>query len=405
MLTKQPQAPCATGCGCIPRERLRYFTGMYLTARDFSSEQHYFLHHARQHNRMLHGWGIICGLRVVRHPDPNCANRWVVVRAGAAIDCCGRTIYLCQDTPVELPLPRPAGEEQSSRTGEEPQTGPFLLAICYGEEEVEHVPALYSEGVCDPTRREASRVREVAHIRVLRLDEVAPDCWRVPGGGPDTACRDDCDDELPGPAGVCLEPECPCQECVPLALIHPTNPDTGYQSGFEIDTQGRRTLPVPPDFLTHISWINWPHGGQVSISQLRNDMGGRLLVRFDRKLLPAVGNATGISEYTFVVQYGGIQRDIEFLPFEPDTPPTLEEDCLAVFTIDPDYIDPDRRQNIAGNTVFISIKGDFILDCHENPVDADHLRGRLPSGDGVAGGIFESWFTVVPDEGNEEETA
>jgi hypothetical protein len=185
---------------------------------------------------------------------------------------------------------------------------------------------------------------------------------------------------------------------VPLALItfDPEHPE----AGFEIDTQGRRTLPVPPQYLTHVVDINWTHGGEVSLSRLR-DWGGRLEVRFDRKLLATEGNATGINAYTFNVQYGGVQRDIEYLPFDRDHPPALEGDCLAVFTIDPDYI--EGGDNIAGNVVYVTLKCDFILDCHENPVDGDHLRGRLPSGNGIPGGVFESWFRVVYDGQAEEE--
>jgi hypothetical protein len=51
--------------------------------------------------------------------------------------------------------------------------------------------------------------------------------------------------------------------------------------------------------------------------------------------------------------------------------------------------------NLANNIVYVSLKCDFILDCHGNPVDGNHLRGRLPSGNGTPGGVFESWFRVV----------
>jgi hypothetical protein len=419
MHTKQPDGPCATQCGIIATERNRYFTGKYMTARDFCEEQAYFLSRHRLHNRLLHGWGIVCGLRVVHHPNPECKN-WVVVRAGIALDCCGHELILERDTPFELPLPpppEPGEEEQVNQKGrpyrrdepaqdtpqqesppEEGMPGPFLLCLRYAEEQIEFVPALYAEGTCDPTRLEANRVREVARLEVCSLDEVEAGCWLVPGGDPDARCRDDCEDELPGVGGSCLEPDCPCGEMVPLALItfDPEHPE----AGFEIDTQGRRTLPVPPQYLTHVVDINWTHGGEVSLSRLR-DWGGRLEVRFDRKLLATEGNATGINAYTFNVQYGGVQRDIEYLPFDRDYPPALEEDCLAVFTIDPDYI--EGGDNIAGNVVYVTLKCDFILDCHENPVDGDHLRGRLPSGNGIPGGVFESWFRVVYDGQAEEE--
>jgi len=46
----------------------------------------------------------------------------------------------------------------------------------------------------------------------------------------------------------------------------------------------------------------------------------------------------------------------------------------------------------------IVIKGDFVLDEDERAIDAEHLRGRLPTGDrpensdlGIQGGTFESW--------------
>ena len=40
---------------------------------------------------------------------------------------------------------------------------------------------------------------------------------------------------------------------------------------------------------------------------------------------------------------------------------------------------------------------DFILDCHHRPVDGGHLAGKTPTGNGTAGGNFESWFIVRDD--------
>jgi hypothetical protein len=377
MQNKPCQEPCGCGCASTVLERNRYFTGKYMTARDFAGEQEYFLSRHREHNRLLHGWGVVCGLRVVRHPNPECAERWVVVRAGVALDCRGRELVLCHDTPLELP----------------PRETPFLIALRYGEEEVEPVPALFAEGACDPARREANRVRETARLVFLHLDEVEPDCWRQAGGDSEPPCHDDCGGDLPGPAGVCLEPRCPCGDTVPLALIRPSGE-------LEIDLDGRRTLPVPGDFLTHVTRINWPHGGEVTLSYLRNELQGRLEVRFDRRLeegsdIGDGGDGTGINEHTFVVQYGGVQKDLEFLSAADDGLPQVEDGCVAVFRIDPDLL--SRRSNLAGNVVYVTLKCDFILDCHGNPVDGNHLRGRLPTGDGNPGGTFESWFRVVAD--------
>lgn len=392
MRTKQPH-DCSNehmDCDYIADERNSYFTGKYLTARDFADEQSYFLSHHRLHNRLLHGWGIVCGLKVVHHPRPDCRKRWVVIHPGIALDCCGRELIVKCESPFELPLPR-AGEQEADDGDVEVMREPFLLVLRYVEEKTEEVPVLYSEGQCDPKHKEANRIREKAVLDVIPLKKVKGNCWLNPEGDPKAHCRDDCGDELPGPGKSCLKPVCQCGEFVPLALIKP-----GYSPDdqFEIDLLGRRYLPTPPELLTHIVHVNWPHGGEVSLDDLNHRMRRRLEVRFDRKLLRAEGDRIGVNAFTFVVQYGGIQRTLEFLPSEND--PGVEEDCVAVFTIDRDYIESNRRhgKNIAGSTVYITLKCDFILDCHNNPVDGNFLRARFPSGDGVPGGIFESWFNV-----------
>jgi hypothetical protein len=52
--------------------------------------------------------------------------------------------------------------------------------------------------------------------------------------------------------------------------------------------------------------------------------------------------------------------------------------------------------------VRVRLLGDFVLDAHGNPVDAEFLGGVLPTGDGTAGGTFESWFWIGEDEDQEE---
>src|SRR5207245_9247927 len=132
--------------------------------------------------------------------------------------CCGRELIVFKDTPFELPLPQPPGTAQpdgpegqapepTGITSQIPQPaapakraplpGRLLLLLRYAEEEVELTPALYNEGVCDPSREEPNRVREVAKLEVRHPDEVNSDCWRTLKGGSDAPCRDDCDDEVP----------------------------------------------------------------------------------------------------------------------------------------------------------------------------------------------------------------
>src|SRR5690349_6095319 len=47
-----------------PDKRVRYSLGLVLGVDEFEQEQFYFLERDRLHNRALHGYGTICGLRV-----------------------------------------------------------------------------------------------------------------------------------------------------------------------------------------------------------------------------------------------------------------------------------------------------------------------------------------------------
>jgi hypothetical protein len=382
-MTEPELAECTDGCGYVAVERNRYFTGKSMMARDFWADQHYFLSRHRLHNRLMHGWGIVCGLNVIRHPSPDC-ERWVVVRGGIAFDCCGRELIVAKDRAFELPLPADDEDQTEWR--------PFVLCLEYAECEIEPVPLLYTDcnggAGCENGTLVPNRVREEPHRAIRYLDELDEGCWRAPETGMDVPCRPDCDDELPAKGLGCVEPYCPCGGCVPLALI-----EAGEEELFRIGLEGRRELPPPAEYLTHVVGISWPHGGELTLDEL-DEMDGRLEVRFDRRLQEADGEATGVSEHTFVVQYVNIQRDLEFLPLDPERPPSLSDDgCTAVFTIDRNVLGSYGR-TIAGSAVYVTLRCEFLLDCHGNPVSGKHLAGRLPSGDGMPGSLFESWFRV-----------
>ncbi len=373
-------------CGVVTAERNRYFTGKYMTARDFQAEQDYFLSRHRLHNRLMHGWGIVCGLEVKPHKDESCQDSWVIVKPGIAIDCCGRELILKEETLVEVHKPTPkdndgVSEKTDDCDDSDSEVKEYLLCLEYVEKPIEEVPALDSDN-CSSTRLEANRTREEVKLKAYPFEDFDKECWYVPNKEAKLGKK-------LGSSG-CLEPHCPCGNCVPLALITP-NEEEGKLT---ISTEGRRNLPTPSDYLTHIVGINWPHGGELSLAELCK-MDGRLEITFDRDIKFSDDEGTGINEHTFVVQYGGVQRTLEFLPANCD--PTLDEDnCRAVFTIDPKYID-ECKENIAGNMVYITLKCDFVIDCNDNPVDGNFLKANCPTGDGIPGGVFESWFRVISE--------
>ena len=77
-----------TGNGAVTQQfagakRPHYFDGQLLTAADFSQEQEYHLGQRRLHNRMLHGAGVVSGLRVSAGETSSAPA--IVVEAGFAL--------------------------------------------------------------------------------------------------------------------------------------------------------------------------------------------------------------------------------------------------------------------------------------------------------------------------------
>lgn len=92
--------------GCVdpcPPVRNRYFYGKLLDVAQFDIEQSYMNGKRWLLNRLVSGYGVICGLNVQLGPD----NQSIVVTPGLAIDKCGHEIMVCQPS-VPLPLPPPA---------------------------------------------------------------------------------------------------------------------------------------------------------------------------------------------------------------------------------------------------------------------------------------------------------
>ncbi len=79
-------------------KRLHYFDQQFLRERDFTDEQAYHVRMRRQHNRVLHTWGIATGLEVRGLGGA----KSVTVEPGTAIDGLGREIVLAAERQVEL---------------------------------------------------------------------------------------------------------------------------------------------------------------------------------------------------------------------------------------------------------------------------------------------------------------
>jgi hypothetical protein len=387
------------GRDAVTTTRLRWFTGRFLTARDLTDEQDYHLERHRLHNRLLHGWGVVCGLQVHPHQRQDCEHEWVWVDQGIAIDCHGREIVLPCREAVKWPV-------DPERTSDEDAHA--VLCLCYDECLTDPQPAIVA-GCEHGTATEPGRVEERWRFEVHPVDdepEDPHDPWaalaRGDEPGHDHGCRcgghGDCGCGSPGGDG-CLTPACALGDCVPIALLTRCK---GQSIEVDAEREGRRpavrrSMPPPATYLTHVVATNWQHAGDLDVDDLEK-AAGELRVTFDRDLAAGDPSRVGVNEHTFLVEIEDSTGARERLRFDPDHPPRVDDGRVAVFTVTPDALRASGRRgatrSLVGDTVFVTLLGDLVHDCHGLPVDADFF-GSLPSGDGVRGGVLRSWFFVT----------
>src|SRR6266849_4126615 len=196
--------PCPA-CDFAPFTRNAYWTGKLMLARDFVDEQRYVVEKLRHHNQQLHGWGVVCGLKVVPHSNAACRDRFVCVEPGVAVDCCGHDIIVREKDCLDL-----WADPAIKKLKEASDTGQHTLQICikYRECESEPIPVLYDECGCDDDRCAPNRVLESYELHVL-VDPKAPPA----PSAPPAQCGDLWKKSLDG----C--PHCDQPDCIVLATI------------------------------------------------------------------------------------------------------------------------------------------------------------------------------------------
>nr|WP_221382021.1 hypothetical protein [Actinoplanes polyasparticus] len=378
----------ATWAAAFPTSRLRWFTGRFLTAHDLTAEQDYHVGRRRIHHRLLHGWGVVCGFEVRPDGRPGCGDV-VTVSPGIALDCQGREVV--RSTPDSV-----RWEATPELTSEQDRVA--ILCVRYHECLADPLPAITGD-CAGAAPDEPGRVVEGAAFELHVPTGDPDDPWSAllhPKAAP-------ADHRCGGPDCVdpnCLEPACDLGDCVPIALLS-RGPDGTVR--VDVDADGvprtvRRALPPPAGYLTRVVGTNWTHGADRPVSDLVAD-GGELRIQFDRPLAEGDDTARGINPFTFVVEVEDSTGNRARVPYDSDHPPRLDDEGrVAVFTIDPDTLRVSRRRDgqpgIVGDAIFVTLYGDLVHDCHGRPVDADFF-GSFPSGDGVRGGVFRSWFLVT----------
>lgn len=198
-------------------QRNNYYFGKLMTVRDFSDEQRYLNEKRWMLNRYGIGWGVVCGLNIRPHSDPD-AREKVIVEPGFALDPYGHEIMVYREHEVDLRTVR----------DEPPADTPHLYYILLYYEEclTEQRPVPVEE--CGEYQEECvhNRTRETYRFEVVRqkpeftniLDSDLRDIL---------PCETECFRFLEDPAQVMSEQCADRPECAPIPIgCVCYNPDT-----------------------------------------------------------------------------------------------------------------------------------------------------------------------------------
>jgi hypothetical protein len=210
----------STSCGSAAgettsTERVRYFARQLVTADDLTQEQDYFRAKMRRHNRLLHGWGVVCGCAVVPHQN----DYTVCIQPGYALSPQGDEILIDRAIAVDLSQQGLDGNAttvfgddadpwcSTVRVDLRPNTQ-LYVAVAYSEVLTRPVRVQSSGCGCDGSQCEYSRIRDGYIVRAL---SALPDIYtrQPPREGDIFACVD----------GIRACPECVPDPWVILARV------------------------------------------------------------------------------------------------------------------------------------------------------------------------------------------
>jgi hypothetical protein len=396
-------------------ERNNYFYGKMMTVRDFFAEQRYFNEKRWLINRMILGWGVVCGLEV--RPKDNAVDE-VVVTPGLAIDCCGREILVCCDQVVKLQPEVSECQEAKPAEGAEKK---FYLCIEYHHCKTEQV--LLPPLACDQREKgEFNRIRDSFIITVKTPDEIKPPKF----------CLERCplidDKQAPLHDYLCQKlkegcPECPEKSCLILAEVTVTpSKDPSEPPSVTIDPCSKRRLVHGNqvlydlircfhDNLPHVTKINWQGNGAIITFEdfitgiydegvkvwFDQEMDGKTINGNTFQVMVKMEDAeTGNSRYVM------IPGEVSYTYDESTKASVATFKINSKWVIDVYFGYSSVRDK--GGEFLVVLKGDFIMtvgdDCNPaRALDGNFIGGTPPSGNGSPGGDFISWFSVSPEPG------
>jgi len=402
----------------IEPHRNNYFYGKLLDVGHLEMEQRYFNRKRWLLNRLALGSGVLCGLQVAW------TDGKLTVAPGVAVDGLGREIVV--PGWIELDPRKVVGADGVERERKPGESLTVYVCLEYRECLADFQPALVGECGPEPRGIPGTIVESfTVHLQVEKpaVSEIAGKLCEAlrkraePGNKRIDLCE--------AMAGLDCSP--PADPCVVLAAVDLSGTDaadlavsvhncTGRsvlysnQRLFDLllcaaaSNSGSTTSPPAAAELTRIAKTSWTHDGQVTLG----DFPRALTVTFSKAgVRPTTkqGAAWFIVTLEFPTE---VPVDTGAAAAVPPPAATVTGsvsidgtvdvlDDRATFTVSPAFVDMVGAGGAvpAGVLCRVTVKCDFLLDANELAVDGNHLGGKLPTGDGVAGGTFESWFLVT----------
>ncbi len=456
-VTTSTQGHCPA-CDFDPFVRNAYWTGKLMLARDFIDEQNYIIEKLRHHNQQLHGFGVACGLKVVQHDNPSCQSRYVIVEPGTAVDCCGHDIVVRHRDILDL-YAQPAIQALQAAN----DTGTHALQICirYRECPTEPIPVLYDD-CADESRCAPNRILESYALGVI-LDP--PSASTEPPPASCSMIWTESIDGCPHcDQPDCLVLATIQNYTLGNALVDtaPATPPVGGDAVID-NTLGRDILPStqvivdvvncilgsgttttapappppppppPPTKFTGIQALSWLHGADATspaaLASITSSAVGTnavkrpgLVVQFTGPVKvngTAATNALDSHVFEVLLSTQSTATGVQLLNWSSVVGQIV---AVKVDTVAADGTITAATQLPAGSTsadavaflwppkaavqqpsVWVRLRGDFVVDAQGNAVCGAFLRAALPTGrhqdataTGVEGGLFESWLTFTP---------
>jgi len=413
---------CECGLCKIPQfERNNYFHGKMLSVRDLEAEQRYFNEKRWLINRMVLGWGIVCGLEV------RYENGCLFVSPGLALDCCGHELLVCERqalSPATIAEqlgvggPKPlydskTPEQSKAEEGTEsyPQEAiPWALCLEYHECKFEQVTPTSTCDSCDDDDepgRQYNRIRDHYKLTIRLRDDACPKdhepfCCPYDGLGHDKSIHQ----VLVEQSRECRK----CKECECVLLATGTLVRDGEKFRVQLDKDHwkyRRVVYTNPALanlircfhvdLAHITHFNWETGKNYKVTEFLDLLTkDHLKVTFDKPLDEnTVKNPRSFRLSIYIVTEQGQCPTQLLIPVDH-----IDYDgYVATYYFDYRCVEQHLKAVChslpKAAEVELILHGNMVLDQHKRALDAE-LIGDLPTGNGVQGGEFITYFTVGP---------